>query len=82
MTVTEVKDGTDISNGSKLWMAPLIADEKCRLKLRPTLLWDFQDRDAVHLDAERQGFEGDITCSQIGSGFDKGTGRGGQKQSS
>lgn len=43
-TITEVQDGTDISNGSKLRMAPLIADEKRRLQLRPTLLCDFWRR--------------------------------------
>lgn len=81
--MTEVKDGTDISNGSKLRMAPLIADEKRRPQLRPTLLWDFQDRDAGRLDVERQQeFEGDITGSQIGSGFDGETGKRGRKQSS
>lgn len=41
--VTEVKDGADVLNGSKLRMAPLIADEKRRLQLWLTLLRYFGD---------------------------------------
>lgn len=72
-TITVVKDGTDISNSSKLRMAPLIADDERRLQLRPTLLCDFGDRDAGRLDVERQELESDITGSQIGSWFDRET---------